>query len=234
VRLLRVLPERHRKLAHELLSFSFAGVVNTAFGFLLFNLLFSMGSLTANAISTAGGTATSFVLNRHITYRHRPRRALRHELPLFVIMNLIGLGIQQAVMALAKVIFSLDSDDRLEFNVVRMVSVIIGTVFLLLSYRYLVFRKARVPVDEPVVAAADAVAPVSPAVAPVSPALAPVSPAVASLPSQVGEPAIDEFNELTVPLEVELSHDLDMPADLELDQLMPTDASPDDAVRSAQ
>src|SRR5262245_33335338 len=178
-----------------------------------------MGSLTANAISTAGGTATSFVLNRHITYRHRPRRALGHELPLFVIMNLIGLGIQQAVMALAKVIFSLDSDDRLEFNVVRMVSVIIGTVFLLLSYRYLVFRKARVPVDEAVVAA-DAVAP--------------VSPAVASLPSQVGEPAIDEFNELTVPLEVELSHDLDMPADLELDQLMPTDASPDDAVRSAQ
>src|SRR5215475_4078718 len=106
------MPDRYRKLARELLSFSFAGAVNTAFGFLLFNLLFSMGSLTANAISTAGGTATSFVLNRHITYRHRPRRALRHELPLFVIMNLIGLGIQQSVMAVAKVTFNLDSDDR--------------------------------------------------------------------------------------------------------------------------
>jgi putative flippase GtrA len=119
-------------------------VVNTAFGFLLFNLLFSsMGSLSANAVSTAGGTATSFVLNRHITYRHRPRRSLRQELPLFVGVNLVGLGLQQGVMALAKVTFNLQNTDRLEFNLVRVVSVVIGTVFLLLCYRYLVFRKDK-------------------------------------------------------------------------------------------
>jgi putative flippase GtrA len=149
VRLLRALPDRYQRLARELLAFGFAGVVNTAFGFLLFNLLFSsMGSLWANAVSTAGGTATSFVLNRYITYRHRPRRALRQELPLFGAVNLVGLGIQQGVMALAKVSFNLQSTDRLEYNLVRVVSVAIGTVFLLLCYRYLVFRKDRAGVAE--------------------------------------------------------------------------------------
>jgi putative flippase GtrA len=208
VHLSRVLPDRYRKLAHELLSFSFAGAVNTAFGFVLFNLLFGLGSLTANAISTAGGTATSFVLNRHITYRHRPRRLLRQELPLFIAVNLVGLGIQQAVMAIAKVMFNLQSDDRLEFNLARVVSVVVGTVFLLLSYRYLVFRKAK-------------------------PADAPVSPAVAPRVVPVGSPTdTDEFNELTVPLEAELSHDLEAPG-LGLDGLVPTDPSVDGAVRSA-
>lgn len=144
MRLLRFVPERHQRLARELVAFGLAGVFNTAFGFLLFNLLFnSLGSLWANAVSTAGGTSTSFILNRNITYRHRPRRALRQELPLFVVVNLVGLGIQQGVMALAKVSFDLQSTDRLEFNLARVVSVIIGTVFLLLSYRYLVFRKDR-------------------------------------------------------------------------------------------
>jgi putative flippase GtrA len=149
VRLLRALPDRYQRLARELLAFGFAGVVNTAFGFLLFNLLFSsMGSMWANAVSTAGGTATSFVLNRYITYRHRPRRALRQELPLFAAVNLVGLGLQQGVMALAKVAFNLQSTDRLEYNLVRVVSVAIGTVFLLLCYRYLVFRKDRAAVAE--------------------------------------------------------------------------------------
>ncbi|HEU0240570.1 MAG TPA: GtrA family protein [Micromonosporaceae bacterium] len=207
--LLRVLPDRHRKLIRELVSFSFAGMVNTAFGFLLFNLLFSMGSLTANAISTAGGTATSFVLNRHITYRHRPRRSLRHELPLFAAVNLIGLGIQQAVMAMAKVIFDLQSTDRLEFNLARVVSVIVGTVFLLLSYRSVVFRKAR---------AADLADDVAADLAERA-ATKPAAPAAPAAPD------IDEFNELTVPLEAELSHDLDMPADLELDDLLPAKPS---------
>jgi putative flippase GtrA len=149
VRLLRALPDRYQRLARELIAFGFAGVVNTAFGFLLFNLLFSsMGSLWANAVSTAGGTATSFVLNRYITYRHRPRRSLGQELPLFVVVNLIGLGIQQGIMALAKVTFNLQSTDRLEYNLVRVVSVAIGTVFLLLCYRYLVFRKDKSGVAE--------------------------------------------------------------------------------------
>src|SRR5262245_7922176 len=116
-------------------------MVNTVFGFALFNLLFGIGTLTANAISTAAATGCSFVLNRFITYRHRPRTPLRRELPMFAVVNLVGLGIQQGIMALAKVMLDLGGSARLEFNLVRLVATAVGTVFLLLCYRTFVFRK---------------------------------------------------------------------------------------------
>lgn len=145
VRLLRIVPERYRNLLRELLAFGFAGAVNTGLGFLIFNLLLGMGSLTANAISTACATASSFTLNRHVTYRHRPRTKLRRELPLFVFFNLIGLGLQQVIMGGGKWAFGLAETDRLELNMVRVAAVVVGTVFLLLTYRTFVFKKAPAP-----------------------------------------------------------------------------------------
>jgi putative flippase GtrA len=149
-------------------------MINTAFGFALFNLLFGMGSLTANAISTAAATGCSFVLNRFITYRHRPRTPLRRELPMFAFINLVGLGIQQGIMALGKVSLDLGASDRLEFNGVRLVATAVGTIFLLLCYRTFVFRKEPaqaptspvpvalvVPVDRPAPAAGAAPTPVA-------------------------------------------------------------------------
>jgi putative flippase GtrA len=123
-------------------AFGFAGAVNTGLGFLIFNWLLSMGSLTANAISTACATGTSFTLNRYVTYRSRPRSSLRRELPLFVFFNLIGLGLQQVIMAGGKWAFGLSDTDRLELNMVRVGAVAVGTVFLLLTYRTFVFKKA--------------------------------------------------------------------------------------------
>ena len=54
--LLRMIPERHRKLVRELTAFGFAGAINTALGFARLQLLLGLGSLTANAISTAVAT----------------------------------------------------------------------------------------------------------------------------------------------------------------------------------
>jgi putative flippase GtrA len=145
VRLARIIPHRHRPLARELVTFGFAGMVNTVFGFALFNLLFGIGTLTANAISTAAATGCSFVLNRFITYRHRPRTPLRRELPMFALVNLVGLGIQQGIMALAKVALDLSGSARLEFNGVRLVATVVGTIFLLVCYRSFVFRVEPAP-----------------------------------------------------------------------------------------
>ena len=167
-----MIPERHRKLLRELTAFGFAGAINTALGFAIFNWLLGLGSLTANAISTVVATASSFVLNRYITYRHRPRTSLRRELPLFVFFNLIGLGLQQLIMLTGKWAFTLSDTDRLELNVVRMGSVAVGTVFLLLTYRTFVFKKG--PVE-----------------APISPAL--------PIPVELAHES--EFAELTAPLE---------------------------------
>lgn len=140
-----MLPERHRKLIHELAAFGTAGAVNTFLGLIVFNLLLGLGSYTASVISTALATGSSFLMNRFVTYRSRPRTSLRRELPLFIAVNLVGLGIQLGILALARVSFDLRDGDRLELNIARFVGVAVGTVFLLLTYRTLVF-KAVVPI----------------------------------------------------------------------------------------
>lgn len=193
MRLIHVIPERYRSLLRELTAFGFAGAVNTTLGFLIFNWLLGMGSLTANAISTACATASSFTLNRHVTYRHRPRTSLRRELPLFVFFNLIGLGLQQGIMAGGTWAFGLAETDRLDLNFVRVGAVAIGTVFLLMTYRTFVFKKApEMAADfapEVIVAGdfADAAASGRAAVA---------------VP-----PSVDDFEQLTVPLEAEYTLD---------------------------
>jgi putative flippase GtrA len=140
--LIRLLPVRHHNLARELLTFGLVGAFNTALSFAIFNLILGIGALSANAVSTAIATGCSFVLNRNVTYRHRPRTSLRRELPMFAALNLIALGLQQAIMALGKVTLSVHDTDRLELNGVRVFAVAISTVFLLLTYRNLVFKKA--------------------------------------------------------------------------------------------
>jgi len=138
-----LLPKRHQNLAHELLTFGAVGAFNTLLSFAIFNLILGIGALSANAVSTTIATASSFVLNRNVTYRHRPRTSLRRELPMFAALNLVALGLQQAIMMLGKVTFSLRDADRLELNEVRVFAVAVGTVFLLLTYRNLVFKKAK-------------------------------------------------------------------------------------------
>jgi putative flippase GtrA len=186
VTLTRLIPERHRSFVTELVTFGTVGGINTAISMGLFNLFYGLGSLTSSTISTAIAVVFSFVLNRNVTYRHRPKTALRRELPLFTLLNLIGLGIQLGLMATATHVFQLHGSDRLEYNGVRFGTIIVSTVFLLMTYRTFVFKKApAVPV------------PAVPAQAvPTHAVLAPVETA-------------DEFAVLTEPLEVEFGPAID-------------------------
>ncbi len=184
-----LIPERHRSLVKELVTFAAVGGVNTALGQILFNVFFGMGALTANTISTAIATVCSFVLNRHITYRHRARTSLRRELPLFIGLNLVGLGIQLGILDGARRIFDLDNADRLGLNIARFGGVAVGTVFLLITYRTLVFKK-KAPVTVPTQATPDD--------EPIT-----AIEAVLGLPPEDEDDA--EFSILTEPLEAELS-----------------------------
>lgn len=200
--LTRLIPERHRALAKEVLTFGTVGAINTAFGQIIFNILLGLGALTASTISTIIATFVSYVLNRHVTYRHRPRTPLRRELPMFVGFNLVGLGLQLGVLSLGRWAFHIDGTDRLGLNIVRFGGVAVGTVFLLMTYRTFVFRTEKVPaVETGVVTQATADAPASAATP--APARASVA---ASVPAQGGEvDSSDEFDELMQPLEAELA-----------------------------
>lgn len=202
-------------LARELIAFGTAGAINTALGMIVFNIVLGLGAFTASIISTAIATASSYTLNRYVTYRHRPRTALRRELPLFVLFNLIGLGIQLGILKAATDAFSLTNGDRLELNFARFGGVAVGTVFLLITYRTFVFKKAAAEVVP------------APAVTTTAVLTGSAVPVQSGTPITRGGQIVDpdaEFAELTGPLEADqLTTDIEAAAldvdDLDVDDL---------------
>jgi putative flippase GtrA len=136
---------RLRKLLAEITSFGVIGGLNFLVDLGIFNLLIWIGSLKATVVSTVVAATVSYFLNRHWTYRNRPRSALRREYALFFLFNLVGLGIQLGTLGLAR--YGLHLDARFELNAAKVLGIGLGTVFRFFAYRTWVFR-------EPVVATA--------------------------------------------------------------------------------
>src|SRR5690349_6248260 len=102
----RLLPERWNKLIREALKFGIVGGVNLVINFAVFNALaltvFHGSQLKANVFATVFATFTSYFMNRHWTYRDRPKSAMRRETTLFVLFNAAGLVIELGVLGIAK------------------------------------------------------------------------------------------------------------------------------------
>ncbi|MEQ4301176.1 GtrA family protein [Plantactinospora sp. B6F1] len=144
MRFARLLPERWQRFLREVLKFGTVGGVNAAINYAVFNALaltvFADGQLKANVIATVVATISSYLMNRHWTYRDRPKSAMRREYALFFLFNGAGLIIELGVLALAKYGFGISG--LLALNVAKTVGVGLATVFRFWSYRTFVFRKA--------------------------------------------------------------------------------------------
>jgi putative flippase GtrA len=191
--------DRWRKLTHEVAKFGVVGGANTVINFVVFNALvltvLQHGQLKANVVATVVATTASYFMNRHWTYRDRPKSALRREYTLFFLFNAAGLVIELAVLGAAK--YGLGLTSLIALNIAKFGGLALGTAFRFWSYRTFVFR--------PVPSAARTPAPARPATAPVG-----AAPTTAA-------PTMDEdFAELTAPLEVELDGPLaaDLAAEL--------------------
>lgn len=158
MRFVRLLPARWQKFLREVLKFGAVGGLNGVINYAVFNVLaltvFADGQLKANVIATVVATCSSYLLNRHWTYRDRPKSAMRRESLLFFLFNAAGLVIELGVLALAK--YGLGISGLLALNVAKTVGVGLATVFRFWSYRTFVFRKTPatpyVPVPTEVVA----------------------------------------------------------------------------------
>jgi putative flippase GtrA len=182
VRLVRLLPERWQKLAHEALKFGVVGGINTIVDFIVFNLFLPIGPLKANVVSTVVATTTSYGMNRHWTYKDRLRSALRREYALFFMFNLAGFLIQSAVLGVVKYGLHFTEDNgRIALNIGKAAGIGVAMVFRFWAYRTFVFKAATAPAEP----------------APAQPAPAQQAPAAV--------PADDEFTQLTAPLEAELT-----------------------------
>jgi putative flippase GtrA len=164
------------RFAREAVAFSVAGLTSTALDFAVFNALIHLGPLQANLISAVVGTSVSFSMNRRWTYRDRPRTAVHRELGLFVAVNLVGLGIQEIVLGLARYGLGFDpADDRVALNLFKLAGISAAMVFRFWAYRNVVFRRP------------------------------PATSAAVMLAITGPGPIDDEFAELTWPLEDQLS-----------------------------
>lgn len=150
MRLVRLLPERWQKFIHEALKFGIVGGINTVINYAVFNALaltvFVNGQLKATVIATIVATITSYLMNRHWTYRDRPKSALRREYLLFFLFNGAGLLIELGAVAAAK--YGLGVHGLLALNLAKTVGVMLATLFRFWSYRTFVFQPVAPAEDE--------------------------------------------------------------------------------------
>ncbi|MGK5442178.1 GtrA family protein [Micromonospora sp. URMC 105] len=142
MRLVRLLPERWQKFINEALKFGIVGGINTVINYAVFNVLaltvFVNGQLKATVIATVVATITSYLMNRHWTYRDRPKSAMKREYVLFFLFNATGLLIELGVLAAAK--YGLGVNSLLALNVAKTGGVLLATMFRFWSYRTFVFQ----------------------------------------------------------------------------------------------
>lgn len=116
-------------------KFGIVGVANTLLDFALFMALvylLGMRPTPANVISYSCGILNSFILNKHWTFCKTPyRRQTDRQLIMFVVFNVVGLGIASAIVwALA---------DHLGPAGAKLIAIVGTFTWNYLTSRYLVF-----------------------------------------------------------------------------------------------
>jgi putative flippase GtrA len=140
LKLITGLYQRWRHLAHEMAKFGIVGAFNTVLDFGLFNLLYvGLGwpSLAANSASVSVAATSSFFMNRHWTFRHRARTALRREYTLFFLLNGVGLLIATACILFVEQV--LGQTGPLWLNIAKVAGLVLGMVFRFTTYKRFVF-----------------------------------------------------------------------------------------------
>ena len=188
----RLLTERLRRLAPEALAFGVIGAANTLLYMAIVWVALPIGAVKASVLATVVTTTVAYFANRHWTYRHHSRSALRREYTLFFGFDLAGMIIQSGSVAIGKYGFGLtEADDKELLFAITLVGIGVATVFRFWAYRTFVFLKPK-PADEEVVGI-DAVA-----------GLAELSTEATVAPQpRAGADEIDDF-ELEAELELEL------------------------------
>jgi putative flippase GtrA len=149
---------RLRPLAHEVAKFGVVGFANLVLDVGLFNvLIFTVAGhapLTAKAVSSTVAATSSYFMNRHWTWVGRARTGLSRELPLFLLLSAVGLGITEACLAVSH--YGLDLTSRLADNVAaNVIGLVLATAWRFLSFKRWVFLppvpeiRVRTPEPEP-------------------------------------------------------------------------------------
>jgi putative flippase GtrA len=130
------------------MKFGLVGVLNTLINLAVFNALLiavhDVGRVKANFVATAVATVFAYVMNRYWTFKHRPSDHSRsREFILFVFFNVVGLGIESALIG--GTVYILGTNTIVAVNIAKILGLVLGTVFRFWAYRTFVFRPAAAP-----------------------------------------------------------------------------------------
>lgn len=135
----------YRTFLRELLSFGFVGCVGTLimiFGANLMRAWLGGSPVTSVVVPTVVSTLTSYLLNRHWTFRHRDSDGSGREVAIFFTLNGVGLLIQ--VLCTGFTYYTLGLHGGVSYNLGLLAGIGLGSVFRYWSYKKWVFTPAAV------------------------------------------------------------------------------------------
>jgi putative flippase GtrA len=138
--LLASLHRRFKELIPELAKFGVVGLIGSVIdlgGADYLHVHLGIGPMVAKALSITAATIVTYLGSRFWTFRHRVNQALMREGMLFVVLNVVGLVIAEAVIAFTT--YGLDLKSELAYNGASVVGTGLGTIFRYFSYKKWVF-----------------------------------------------------------------------------------------------
>lgn len=144
--LVRRLYGRFRQLIHEGAKFLVVGgiglvVTNAVYGFLHGR---GVGPVTSATVATIIASMVTYAGNRYWSFRHRERSGVAREGVIFLVLNGIGILIQDAVVAFNAYVLGLPHNKLAEVIALNS-GIALATVFRFLSYRRWVWQAPAVP-----------------------------------------------------------------------------------------
>ncbi|MFC0039118.1 GtrA family protein [Actinomadura rayongensis] len=133
----------YRTFARELLTFGFVGFLGTVItigGANVLRHVLGGGPLTSVIVPTVVSTITSYLLNRHWTFRHRDSDGTGREFALFFGLNGVGMVIQ--VLCTGFTYYVLNLHGSVSYNAALVGGMALGSWFRYWSYRKWIFTPA--------------------------------------------------------------------------------------------
>jgi putative flippase GtrA len=131
---------RVRHLGPELLKFGIVGGIGSVVdlgGAALLHGKFHVEPLAAKAISTGSATVITYLGSRFWTFRHRENQELKREAVLFIVLNVVGLLIAEAVVGI--ITYVMGQHSQIAYNIASFLGTGCGTVFRYFAYKKWVF-----------------------------------------------------------------------------------------------
>ncbi len=130
----------------QVIAFAAVSIATTVLDFALFNLLVFgdlLSPVVANTISYGSGIVASYVLNKRLTFAGGGRDKRSHEFGLFVVINLLGLGLNNASVLLA---IRIAEEAPFALNAAKLIG---GAVTW--TFKFVAFKRWVYPMDRPAV-----------------------------------------------------------------------------------